>query len=93
MSKRQLALNAFILPTGHHIAAWRRADVLEHANHDFDEYLRVARAAEAAKFDALFVSDSVAVNAANSGSGLEELALTARGAASNPSPCSRRWPR
>ncbi|MDV7212328.1 LLM class flavin-dependent oxidoreductase [Azotobacter beijerinckii] len=84
MSKRQLALNAFILPTGHHIAAWRRADVPEHANHDFDEYLRVARAAEAAKFDALFVSDSVAVNAANSGSGLEELALTARGTRLEP---------
>lgn len=84
MSKRQLALNAFILPTGHHIAAWRRADVPEHANHDFDEYLRVARAAEAAKFDAVFVSDSVAVNAANSGSGLEELALTARGTRLEP---------
>lgn len=84
MSQRQLALNAFILPTGHHIAAWRRADVPAHANHDFQEYLRVAKAAEAAKFDAVFVSDSVAAAAGNGGSSLEELALTARGTRLEP---------
>ncbi|MNZ44662.1 Nitrilotriacetate monooxygenase component A [compost metagenome] len=84
MSQRQLALNAFILPTGHHIAAWRRADVPEHANHDFAEYVRVAKAAEAAKFDAVFVSDSVAAASGNGGSSLEELALTARGTRLEP---------
>lgn len=84
MSQRQLALNAFILPTGHHIAAWRRADVPEHANHDFAEYVRVAKAAEAARFDAVFVSDSVAAASGNGGSSLEELALTARGTRLEP---------
>src|SRR5690606_19869677 len=84
MSKRQLSLNAFILPTGHHIAAWRRPDVPAHSNHDFQEYVRVARAAEAAAFDAVFVSDSVAAASGNGGSSLEDLALTARGTRLEP---------
>lgn len=84
MSKRQLSLNAFILPTGHHIAAWRRPDVPAHSNHDFQEYVRVARAAEAAAFDAVFVSDSVAAASGNGGASLEQLSLTARGTRLEP---------
>lgn len=84
MSKRQLSLNAFILPTGHHIAAWRHPDVPSQGNHDFKEYLRVAQAAEAAAFDALFVSDSVAAASGNGGASLEQLSLTARGTRLEP---------
>ncbi|MFC2972886.1 LLM class flavin-dependent oxidoreductase [Azotobacter bryophylli] len=84
MSQRQLSLNAFILPTGHHIAAWRRTDVPEHANHDIKKYIRIAQSAEAAKFDAVFVSDSVAAASGNGGSSLEELSLTARGTRLEP---------
>jgi FMN-dependent oxidoreductase (nitrilotriacetate monooxygenase family) len=84
MTQRQLSLNAFILPTGHHIAAWRRPDVPEQANHDLAEYIRITQAAEAAKFDAVFVSDSVAAASGNGGSNLEDLALTARGTRLEP---------
>ena len=84
MTQRQLSLNAFILPTGHHIAAWRRPDVSAQANHDLSEYVRITQAAEAAKFDAVFVSDSVAAASGNGGSSLEELALTARGTRLEP---------
>ncbi|MBV2132354.1 LLM class flavin-dependent oxidoreductase [Pseudomonas sp. MAP12] len=77
MSKRQLSLNAFLMATGHHIAAWRHPDVPAGAEVDFKEYLRVARLAEAAKFDALFVADGVAVNLESAGS-YEVAARTAR---------------
>ncbi|MHB0766140.1 LLM class flavin-dependent oxidoreductase [Stutzerimonas sp. NM35] len=76
MSQRQLSLNAFLMATGHHIAAWRHPDVPTGAEVDFKEYLKVARLAEAAKFDAVFVADGVAVNF-GSGS-LEAAARNAR---------------
>ncbi|MCL6309695.1 LLM class flavin-dependent oxidoreductase [Pseudomonas syringae] len=57
---RQMKLGAFLMATGHHVAAWRHTDVPAHAGLDFKHYRHVARVAEAAKFDALFVADSVA---------------------------------
>lgn len=57
---RQMKLGAFLMATGHHVAAWRHPDVPAHAGLDFKHYRHVARVAEAAKFDALFVADSVA---------------------------------
>jgi len=81
MSKRQLSLNAFLMSTGHHVAAWRHPDVPAGAELDFGEYLKVARIAEAAKFDAVFVADGIAVgkgsNAAASGN-FDTVAKTAR---------------
>ncbi|KTB61885.1 LLM class flavin-dependent oxidoreductase [Pseudomonas syringae] len=57
---RQMKLGAFLMATGHHVAAWRHADVPADAGLDFKHYRHLARVAEAAKFDALFVADSVA---------------------------------
>lgn len=56
---RQLRLGAFLMATGHHVAAWRHPDVPADTL-DFAQYKRLARIAEAAKFDTLFVADSVA---------------------------------
>ncbi|OLU28409.1 LLM class flavin-dependent oxidoreductase [Pseudomonas sp. PA27(2017)] len=58
-STRQLSLGAFLMATGHHIAAWRHPDVPADPL-DFSVYKRTAQIAEAACFDALFVADSVA---------------------------------
>ena len=55
---RQLKLGAFLMATGHHVAAWRHKDVPADAGLDFRHYKHLARVAEAAKFDALFVADS-----------------------------------
>ncbi|MCC6073929.1 LLM class flavin-dependent oxidoreductase [Pseudomonas sp. GCM10022188] len=77
MSQRQLSLNAFLMATGHHIAAWRHPDVPAGAELDFKQYLKVARLAEAAKFDALFVADGVAVSLESAGS-FDVAARTAR---------------
>eukprot|EP01031_Cornospumella_fuschlensis_P050610 gene50610-61905_t len=58
-SQRTLRLGAFLMATGHHVAAWRHPDVPADTL-DFAQYKHLARIAEAAKFDALFVADSVA---------------------------------
>ncbi|WP_122690445.1 LLM class flavin-dependent oxidoreductase [Pseudomonas viridiflava] len=57
---RQMKLGAFLMATGHHVAAWRHPDVPANAGLDFKHYRHLAEVAEAAKFDALFVADSVA---------------------------------
>lgn len=59
---RQMHLNLFIQGIGHHEAAWRSpatdpADML-----DIGYYQRLSQAAEAAKFDAVFIADALAIN-------------------------------
>lgn len=56
---RQLHLNLFLMPRGHHESAWRHPDATPRALTDFDLYLQAARIAEAAKFDAVFLADAV----------------------------------
>jgi FMN-dependent oxidoreductase (nitrilotriacetate monooxygenase family) len=55
---RKMALGAFLYPTGHHAAAWRHPDAQADAGINFKHYAAVAQAAEAAKFDLLFLADS-----------------------------------
>jgi len=55
----QLRLGAFLYPGGHHIAAWRHPDTQANAGIDFRHYVALARAAEAAKFDLIFLADGV----------------------------------
>ncbi|MCV4340101.1 LLM class flavin-dependent oxidoreductase [Pseudomonas capsici] len=59
-SARQLKLGAFLMATGHHVAAWRHPDIPANAGLDIKHYKHLARVAEEARFDALFVADSVA---------------------------------
>ena len=65
MTKRtgQLKLGAFLYFTGHHVAAWRHPDAW--AGDRLQHYVDFARAAEAAKFDAFFLADSVDVRLGN----------------------------
>jgi len=60
MAKRkdQIKLGAFLLFTGHHVAAWRHPQAS--VGTEFENYFQLARLAESAKFDAIFVADSVA---------------------------------
>jgi FMN-dependent oxidoreductase (nitrilotriacetate monooxygenase family) len=59
MAKRQgeLKLGLFLYPTGHHIAAWRHPDAEADAGVNLAHYIRLAKAAEAAKFDLIFFAD------------------------------------
>ncbi|MBY0295731.1 MAG: LLM class flavin-dependent oxidoreductase [Methylobacterium sp.] len=54
---RQLALNLFIYPGGHHEAAWRYAASEPHRVLDITYYQELARRAEAAALDAIFFAD------------------------------------
>jgi alkanesulfonate monooxygenase len=58
MSRRQLRLGAFIMATGHHIAAWRHPGSVADAGVNIDHYIALAQAAERGLFDQVFVADS-----------------------------------
>jgi FMN-dependent oxidoreductase (nitrilotriacetate monooxygenase family) len=71
---RQMSLGAFLMETGHHIAAWRHPDTHAAGGLDFAHYAELARVAERAKFDAIFFADSVSVRDTH----LPSLSRTAR---------------
>jgi N-acetyl-S-(2-succino)cysteine monooxygenase len=58
MTQRKLRLGAFIMATGHHIAAWRHPGSQIDSGTNIDHYIEVAQLAERAKFDQVFVADS-----------------------------------
>ncbi|MEO3997441.1 LLM class flavin-dependent oxidoreductase [Mesorhizobium sp. CAU 1732] len=64
-SKKQMKLGAFLMPTGHHIAAWRHPEAAIDAGIDVDHYVRLAQSAEAAGFDMLFLEDAAGVREAD----------------------------
>ncbi|MDY0872065.1 LLM class flavin-dependent oxidoreductase [Dongia rigui] len=64
-AKRQMKLGAFMYPGGHHVAAWRHPDVSAKATTDFQYRVAFAKAAEAAKFDLIFLADGVGVGESN----------------------------
>ncbi|MGY4645311.1 LLM class flavin-dependent oxidoreductase [Cellulomonas sp. URHB0016] len=57
MPARQLTLNLFIHPTGHHEASWRHPSSRPDRIHTARYYQELGRRAEAAKFDAVFFAD------------------------------------
>lgn len=56
---RFMRLGAFLFGVGHHAAAWRHPDVDPEDAFRFDFILDIAKKAEAAKFDAVFLADNV----------------------------------
>jgi len=63
--KGHLRLGAFLYPTGHHIAAWRHPDSRVDAGRNFRHYVQLAQAAEAAKFDLIFLADGAGTRGDN----------------------------
>jgi alkanesulfonate monooxygenase len=60
-SKKQLHLGAFMRPVSIHTGAWRYPDAFPDANFNFTHLKRFAQELEAAKFDAFFMADHLAV--------------------------------
>jgi FMN-dependent oxidoreductase (nitrilotriacetate monooxygenase family) len=54
---RSLHLNAFLMSSGHHEAAWRLPESDPHADVDVDHWVRLARIAERGALDSLFLAD------------------------------------
>ncbi|MFI5061543.1 MAG: LLM class flavin-dependent oxidoreductase [Actinomycetales bacterium] len=59
---RQLSLNLFIHPAGHHEAAWRHPQTQPERIFDASFYTELAQKAEAAAFDAIFFADGPVLN-------------------------------
>lgn len=55
-----MRLGAFIHQVGHHVAAWRMPEVPSFGAMMFSHYASLTRKAEAAKFDMVFIGDSMA---------------------------------
>src|SRR5258708_34978194 len=60
-TRPQMRLGAFFNPTGHHVASWRHPRAQADAGINFQHYLEIARTAERAKFDMVFLADNVCV--------------------------------
>lgn len=58
---RQLHLNAFLMGTGHHEAAWRHPDSRPEDTLTAAHYARFAQTAERGKLDSIFFADGLAV--------------------------------
>jgi alkanesulfonate monooxygenase SsuD/methylene tetrahydromethanopterin reductase-like flavin-dependent oxidoreductase (luciferase family) len=80
--KRQLHLNLFIHSRGHHEASWRHPASSPLALTDIRYYQDLARRAESAKFDSIFIADQLA---------LAEDVAQRRVFGSNPSPPLPPW--
>ncbi|ONG53788.1 nitrilotriacetate monooxygenase [Pseudoroseomonas deserti] len=59
---RKMHLNLFIQGIGHHEAAWRHPGTDPADMMDIGYYQRLAQQAEAAKLDAIFIADALAIN-------------------------------
>ena len=60
-AKRQLHLNAFLMSSGHHEAAWRLPQSDPHADYDVQHWINLAQLAERGKMDSLFLADGVSL--------------------------------
>ncbi len=58
MTHRKMRLGAFIMATGHHVAAWRHPGSQDDSGTNIDHYIEVAKTAERGLFDQVFVADS-----------------------------------
>jgi FMN-dependent oxidoreductase (nitrilotriacetate monooxygenase family) len=59
--RRHLHLNAFLMSSGHHEAAWRLPESDPHADFDVNHWIRLAQLAERGKLDSLFLADGPAL--------------------------------
>ena len=62
---RRMTLAAYFNPTGHHVASWRHPRAQPDANVSIEHYIEMAKAAERAKFDMIFLADGQAVRTAH----------------------------
>lgn len=65
MTRKTMRLAAYFNPTGHHVASWRHPRAQADASTNIDHYVEIARTAERAKFDMIFLADSVATRSAH----------------------------
>ncbi|MGF7162976.1 FMN-dependent oxidoreductase (nitrilotriacetate monooxygenase family) [Rhodoligotrophos appendicifer] len=57
-ARRKMRIGAFLKPSGHHVAAWRHPSCQADSGMNFEHYAAMARTAENAKLDMIFLEDS-----------------------------------
>ena len=62
---KQMKLAAYFNPTGHHVASWRHPRAQRDAHVNIEHYVEIARTAERAKFDMIFLADGNATRDAD----------------------------
>jgi FMN-dependent oxidoreductase (nitrilotriacetate monooxygenase family) len=63
----RMTLGAFLMAGGHHIAAWRHPAAFARAGADIGHFIDLARMAERACFDMVFVEDAAAIRERDAG--------------------------
>ncbi|GLK87675.1 LLM class flavin-dependent oxidoreductase [Pseudomonas turukhanskensis] len=58
---KHLTLGAFLMGSGHHLAAWRHPRAYSDGGLNFAHFKRLAQTAERGKFDAIFFADNLAM--------------------------------
>lgn len=61
MTTRHMSLGAFIMSSGHHLAAWRHPRAWAGGGLNFQHFKQLAQTAERGKFDAIFFADNLAL--------------------------------
>ena len=65
VQRRQMKLGGFFHPTGNHIASWLHPGSQVDAGRNFRHYVEITQTAERAKFDLIFLADSLATRDGN----------------------------
>ncbi len=65
MGDGKMRLAAYFNPTGHHVASWRHPRAQVDAPINIEHYVEIARTAERAKFDMVFLADGSATRQAD----------------------------
>src|SRR5690606_10846888 len=60
-AEKHMSLGAFLMATGHHLAGWRHPDAQADGGLNLAHYQQLARTAERGLFDAIFLSDTLAM--------------------------------
>jgi alkanesulfonate monooxygenase len=61
MTTAKMSLGAFLMSSGHHLAAWRHPRAWAGGGLDFQHFKKLAITAERGKFDAIFFADNLAL--------------------------------
>ncbi|OKH46272.1 nitrilotriacetate monooxygenase [Calothrix sp. HK-06] len=67
LANKQLKLGAFLMSSGHHVAAWRHSNARADGGLSFEHYRQITQTAERGKFDMIFFADGVAVRGRGEG--------------------------
>lgn len=65
MPSKKMTLAAYFNPTGHHVASWRHPRAQRDAHVNIEHYVEIAKTAERAKFDMIFLADGYATRDAH----------------------------